>query len=240
MGDHTDVLLALRVQVLRIAEAARQMRRGAEDADAGWLDDVDGIVGRADACRQLIDGRLEPVPEEREPAPRATAVTPALDEAIAEVERRGVCNPGVVRVVVDDEPRVTTGPETLLHILTGLLADACRHARPATPVDVAARDEVVEAHIEVTHHSDGVDRDRLDRLLLRDSAVPQNGYAPGTALNLRLVRALVESHGGYLEVEPEGDRTTVVACLPSPPARLPPGVIDLRERTRGRRGEPRS
>lgn len=235
----TDVLFSVREQVLRIAAAAREVCGAAGSTDPGLSARLEEIVERADRCRQLIDGQVPPTGQQEQAALRTTAVGPAVEEAIRIVERRGLCRTPI-RFVSDGDPTAVVTRETLLRILTGLLADACQHALHGTPVDVAARHDVVEAHIEVTHRGNGADSDRLDAMLVSgEDGAPGDAYAPGIALNLRMVRALVEAHSGYLEVETEGDAVTVVVCLPSPvPSRLTPRVVDLTERVERRRPDP--
>jgi signal transduction histidine kinase len=168
MDDRFNGLRELRIQVLRIAEAARSVHTEAAAAGAVPVGAVQEIRQRADTCRQLIDGHLDPSRPSADMAPLATPVAPVLADAIQAVGRGGGCSVEGVVPAADGTPAVVVSAPTLRRILTGLLEDACGHARPGTHVGVKVRG------------------------------------------------ALVESHGGALEIEADDGGVTVTVCLPSP------------------------
>jgi K+-sensing histidine kinase KdpD len=183
MDDRFSGLLELRIQVLRIAEAARSVHTEAAAAGAVLIGAVQEIIQRADTCRQLIDGHLDPNRPTADMAPLATPVAPVLADAAQAVTRGGGCSVEGVLTAADATPAVVLSAPTLRRILTGLLEDACGHARPGTHVGVKVRGDVVETHIDVIHQPAGIDEGRLQVLSGHGELSHDEDYAAGIALN---------------------------------------------------------
>lgn len=149
-------------------------------------------------------------------------------------------------------PALVTGDNNRLRqVLTNLVANALRHTPAGTPVEVAVG---VYPHatgdfalLEVRDHGGGIaaeDAERVFERFYRVDASRQRGKGGGSGLGLSIVAAVVEQHGGRVDIVPTpGGGATFRVSLPlragtggeddaatAPPGFLPPGgsteVID--------------
>jgi signal transduction histidine kinase len=170
-------------------------------ADADVLADM-----RRDAARlaRLVDDLLV--------LERVGAAEPSLEPlALDDLARRvvGALEEAGDRVVLKDvEPvRVLGEPEALRRVLENLIENALVHG-PADGrvfVGVGARDG--RALLSVRDEGPGLDPAQLDRVFERFWRAPDAAQRPGSGLGLSIVAAVVERHGGRVEVD--GSRFTV-------------------------------
>lgn len=122
-------------------------------------------------------------------------------------------------------PTVVLGDDAALRqVLTNLMANAIRYTPAGTPIEVAVGIVGRTAQLHVIDHGAGVPahlRDRIFERFYRADA-SRNSEHGGSGLGLAIVTALVEAHGGSVEVrDTPGGGATFVAKIPSMPTPPP-------------------
>jgi len=119
-------------------------------------------------------------------------------------------------------PRVDADPDALERVLTNLISNAIKYSPAGSMVRVGARALAGGVAIDVSDSGRGIPAEALGRIFEPYYRVPDAaGAARGTGIGLAVVKALVEAHGGAVEVESAptlGTRVTVV--LPASPGRF--------------------
>ena len=120
--------------------------------------------------------------------------------------------------VADDLPSLWADYERLGQVLGNLLDNALRHTDPGGRVDVAATAAGDELSISISDNGAGVAAEHLARLFDRfyraDAA--RDRQHGGAGIGLSIAKALVDAHGGQIEVHSEGHGrgTTFTVTLP--------------------------
>ncbi|MEO9176948.1 MAG: HAMP domain-containing sensor histidine kinase [Gaiellales bacterium] len=114
----------------------------------------------------------------------------------------------------------------LRQVLLNLLANAANHTPAGTPIDLSTRWENGEVVIEVADHGDGLSKEDVARVFerfFRVDAARFRGDGGGSGLGLAIVAAIVEAHGGRVEVDSTpGNGARFRVCLPgTEPVRAP-------------------
>jgi PAS domain S-box-containing protein len=143
------------------------------------------------------------------------------------LERRPTDLPALLRSVVDRSAEITRGhvvtidvrggippvdadPGRIEQVLGNLLSNAAKYgeAKSAIGVGVEARDGSV--CVDVTNRGHGIAAEDLRDLFKRFSRTraARGGRVTGVGLGLYITKALVEAHGGTIEVESVPDQTT--------------------------------
>lgn len=95
-------------------------------------------------------------------------------------------------------PRADVDPDRLDQMLANLVSNAVKYSQ--APVRVVARGESDEVVIDVVDEGAGIDDEDLERLFEKFHRGANATGTPGTGLGLYITRALVEAHGGQLQV----------------------------------------
>ena len=134
---------------------------------------------------------------------------------VAEVEAG---NPGrATTVELDGDLAGTWDADRLAQAIGNLVGNAFQHGAPGTPVRVRAADEGAEVSVAIQNDGPAIPeagRARLFEPFLRgEGAGTASGRSVG--LGLYIARAIVEAHGGRIEVDSADDRgTTFTVRLP--------------------------
>jgi protein-histidine pros-kinase len=122
---------------------------------------------------------------------------------------------------VDPMPPFQGDPTRLTQVLDNFISNAIKFTPEGGQVEVAIRDEEGSCVIEVADTGVGIEKDEVDRLFdrfYRSRSAGEN-QVRGVGLGLAIAKAIVESHGGTVEVESEpGHGSTFRARLPIKPA----------------------
>ena len=133
--------------------------------------------------------------------------------ALPAAEQRGIelavaCEPG---------PALRADAGRVEQVLTNLVSNAVKFTPRRGRIDVVARHEGGRWTVAVTDTGIGIpaaERDRLFHRFYRGTNAV-SGAMPGTGLGLAITRAIVELHGGRIDLESaEGVGTTVTVVLP--------------------------
>jgi signal transduction histidine kinase len=114
------------------------------------------------------------------------------------------------RLEVPDEPvMIDADPDRLEQVLGNLLDNAVQAPGRDAPVRVRLHTDDGRATVEISDDGTGVPGDLLDRIF--DPFVSSKGPGEGTGLGLAIVAALVERHGGEVELAATGPGGTTFA-----------------------------
>ena len=119
--------------------------------------------------------------------------------------------------VAPDLPLVTADYVQIDQVLTNLLENAARHTPPGTPVIVRARPLDDGVAVSVSDAGPGVDPARAEEIF----EPFRSGTTTTTGVGLAICKAIVDAHGGTIEVRdsPEGGaelRFILCCCLRRP------------------------
>jgi len=190
------------------------------DRGRGFLDVVDRnarrelrLVGDLLALVRIEAGTFSIEPGS---ADLAQIVAEAVEAARPNAERHGVD----LAVDADDLPEFEGDSYRLGQVVDNLLTNAIKFSPDGGHVDVRVGRRDGRATIEVSDSGMGIspeDRERLFERLFRAKGAAAL-QIPGTGLGLTIVKAIVDAHGGEIEVESEeGVGTTFRISLPMRP-----------------------
>jgi signal transduction histidine kinase len=114
-------------------------------------------------------------------------------------------------------PRIEGDPARLAQVLDNLVSNALKFTPSGGTVEVRLRPEDGQAVLEVDDTGLGVPEEEQERLFERffRSSSAMESAIPGTGLGLTITKAIVERHGGTIEVESAPNAgTTVRVRLP--------------------------
>jgi signal transduction histidine kinase len=162
------------------------------------------LVAQIEAHR--VDLRREPVDLATVAARAVEAVRPAASEKNVRVEIDG----GDVPTILGDERRI-------MQVLDNLLSNAVKFSNDGGAVVVEVRGDGASASIAVADTGIGIPADEQGHVFSRffRAQAASELAVPGTGLGLAITRALVDQHGGTIELESrEGEGTRVTVTLP--------------------------
>jgi PAS domain S-box-containing protein len=198
-------------------------RRSAREVCDRQLAHVIGIVDDLGDVARIAGGTLRMRKEE---VSLAEIIANAVDASRAAVERAGQ----VLEVNVPDGPVMLQGDAVrLAQVFQNLLGNAARFSPPGGTVTVSARLEPATkgdpawAVVTVADTGMGIAPDRLPHLFEMFYQDPQDGRRPseGLGIGLAIARAIVEKHGGRMEVKSEGPGTGSEFLVHLPVAEVP-------------------
>jgi two-component system OmpR family sensor kinase len=130
------------------------------------------------------------------------------------------------------DPVTVTGVADDLHRLAGnLVENALIHTPAGTPVTVSVRRDGSSAVLEVADRGPGVARDMRERVFERFARAGGDGTRRGSGLGLAIVRAVVDAHGGRVELlDAGGGGARFVVTLPAASAPAPEPPLAPRQR----------
>lgn len=157
--------------------------------------------------------------ERPRPAPDATgAVHPAaiVRAVVADLEPElAALRP---RLHLGWLPPVAVRAEDLTRLLANLIANALQHRAPVKPrLQIAAchREQMIE--LVITDNGPGIPDEQRARVFEPFFRLPSARHEPGSGLGLAICRAIVESYGGRIWVEPAPGGGSRFCCT-LPPA----------------------
>jgi two-component system phosphate regulon sensor histidine kinase PhoR len=125
-----------------------------------------------------------------------------------------------LRLVAPDElPPIQADPGRLNRVVNNLLSNAIKFSPKGSIITVGVdQPNEAELRVAVTDNGPGIAEEHLNRIFDRFYRVPQSDdeqNAKGSGLGLAIVSAIVEKHGGRVEVESiVGEGTTFLIYLP--------------------------
>ena len=166
------------------------------------------MLGTLTDISQAEHGTMRLRPESLPLTPLATT---AADLYEFEAEEKAVH----IHVEVPPEIRVFADRVRLQQILANLLSNAVKYSRPGGDVRVGATVEEATGQVRLTvrDHGIGIPAAELPRIWERLYRGDNSRSQPGSGLGLSLVRAVVEAHGGRVEVVSQPDVGSTFSVL---------------------------
>lgn len=150
------------------------------------------------------------------PCEAADLVEQALESVQAAADSKHI----EIAVSVADGLRVHADPLRAYQILTNLLGNAIKFAPAGSRIEVSAQGRGTDVLFTVADQGPGIPPEQLDRIFERYQKFAGDGHG----LGLAICRALVEAHGGRIQVRSEpGAGSRFSFTLPSA-SRKPVGV----------------
>lgn len=106
--------------------------------------------------------------------------------------------------------------EGIMEVFTNLVENAIKYNRPDGSIDIDVGGSAGEAVVSVRDTGIGIPLEEKERIFDRFYRVDASrGVTVGSGLGLSIVRAIIEAHGGHVEVESEpGSGSTFTVYLP--------------------------
>ncbi|HEV8207759.1 MAG TPA: ATP-binding protein [Acidimicrobiia bacterium] len=198
-----DASHELRTPVSAVGAYAELFERGAQQRPADLARVLRGVRVETSRMQALIEDLLlltrldEGRPLERQPVELVGLAGEAAEAA------QTISGDWPLSIEADEPVEVTGDRMRLREILDNLLANVRTHTPPGTRTTLRVRQEGDEALLEVADEGPGLDAEDAARVFERfyradPSRARDRG---GTGLGLAVVAALVEAHGGRVEVD---------------------------------------
>jgi two-component system, OmpR family, sensor histidine kinase KdpD len=156
-------------------------------------DQLNRLVGEAAEMGQLDAGMFK---LDLHPHSIQEALQPALEDVKASTE-----NHPVEIQVPSDLPMVRMDAQRIREVLMRLLDNAAKYSGPGTPIKITA--EVKSDRLVISVADRGIGIDSLEQALVFDKfyrGEHQRYTAPGAGMGLPIAKAIVEAHGGAINV----------------------------------------
>lgn len=103
-------------------------------------------------------------------------------------------------------PEIDGDPIRVRQVLFNLLSNALRHTPPSGKITLGGHSENDTVHLSVTDTGEGLEPEQLTSVFDRFYRVDKSRSREtgGSGLGLAIVKAIVEAHGGQVEVSSEG------------------------------------
>jgi len=180
---------------------------------ADCVEESDRVLVMLNTLMDISEAESGTMQLRREPVPLAEVVTRAVDLYRDVADAKGVALGAVAPpdiVVIADRTR-------LEQVAANLLDNAVKYTPAGGRVDVEVRRDAAAAFVEVRDTGPGIPGDELPRIFDRLFRGDTSRAERGLGLGLSLVKAIVEAHGGAVEVSSERGRGSVFTVrLPFP------------------------
>ena len=209
----------LRTPLAAVRGYAELMRRGAANDPEQSRHAAERIEAAGSRMGQLVEDLLllASFDEERPLAQDVVDLHRLVDEAVAEAATAGPDHEWSVEA--GSQHVAVIGDTTRLHqAIANLLANARAHTPAGTSVVVAISSDATTGYLEVRDDGPGFPAELLPRVTERFARgdVSRSRATGGSGLGLAIVKAVVEAHGGQVEVgnAPDGHGALIRVALP--------------------------
>ncbi|MCU1320117.1 MAG: Osmosensitive channel histidine kinase KdpD, partial [Edaphobacter sp.] len=140
---------------------------------------------------------------------RPHAMREAVDLALEAVQPRVCARPIDIRLP-ESLPMVEMDLERIAKVLQHLLENAAKYSAEATPIFISA--EVARGQLVTSVADRGVGVDDLERMMIFDKFYRGQGQryrVQGTGMGLAIAKAIVEAHGGSIDVTSQPSQGSV-------------------------------
>jgi two-component system OmpR family sensor kinase len=198
-----DASHELRTPLTSIRGYAELFRRGAADNPEHLALTMNRIESEATRMATLVDDLLLLARlDQGRPLARERVEVGRLVEDVVDGQR--VVHPDRAYAVQAQDVALLGDEARLRQVLLNLLSNAANHTPGGSPIDVTVRRENGEAVIEVADHGEGLSEEDARHVFERFFRVDKarfRGDGGGSGLGLAIVAAIVDAHGGRVEVD---------------------------------------
>ncbi|OJY68584.1 MAG: two-component sensor histidine kinase [Sphingobium sp. 66-54] len=210
-----DIAHDLRTPLQRVRNRLDAMTNAAtgaahEDQLHAAIQDMDDLLGLFSSLLAISEIEGQSIRAGFKPVP--------LDEAVGEIA-------DIYRPAMEDERRAFTvqtvpvivrGDRRLLqNVVANLLDNALLHTPSGTPVCIGLQHGAEGAVLTVRDEGPGIPPAGHERAFRRLTRLDASRSTPGHGLGLSLVAAIVEAHGGTVEIVPSDTGLTIGMVLPA-------------------------
>jgi signal transduction histidine kinase len=201
----------LRTPLTRLRGTAEMALAGAPDPDryrealADCVEESDRVLVMLNTLMDISEAESGAMQLQREPLPLADVVARAVDLYRDVAEAKGVA----LAVDAPADVVVTADRTRLEQVAANLIDNALKYTSAGGRVDVEVRREGAAALIRVRDTGTGIPGDELPRIFDRLFRGDTSRAERGLGLGLSLVKAVVEAHGGTVNVQSESGRGSV-------------------------------
>ena len=186
-----------------------------DDPDASEA--IDAIERQSGRLQRMIANLLRESHLEHGDAETAVTTFSFADLVTAVIVDHHGAEPRILREFADDLPPIATDRRRLQDVLSNLVDNALKYSMPDTPVTVGARVSEGLLTFWVRDRGIGIGTEDLPRVFERFYQSDQSSTRSygGVGLGLHIVRGLVDSMGGSIDVESEPDEgSTFTVTIP--------------------------
>ncbi|MFN0066177.1 MAG: ATP-binding protein [Limisphaerales bacterium] len=205
----------LRTPLARLRGVAEQALRGPDGADAGrealadCVEESDRVLGMLQAILEVAEAEAGMMPLVRQPVDLRGLLAEVIEMYGCVAEEKGVR----VELAPGEACVASVDPRRLRQVAANLLDNALKYTPAGGAVRLAARAIPLKAMIEIADTGPGIPAAEQELIWQRLYRGDKSRSQHGLGLGLSLVKAVVEAHGGQVDVEsaPGGGATFRVA-----------------------------
>lgn len=121
----------------------------------------------------------------------------------------------LVDIIPEDLPRVSLDERLIRQVFLNIMSNAIKFSSENSEVSVKAQIEDNGLIVSIIDTGIGIQDSRLSEIMEPFGQVndPKLNKGQGTGLGLPIAKAMMEMHGGSLDVDSEVDKGTVVRCI---------------------------
>lgn len=164
---------------------------------ADCVEEADRVVAMLATLMDISEAETGTMALKRERVPIGELVKQTVDLYEDAAEERGIA----IETHVDEALVVPVDRARVRQVLANLLDNAVKYTADGGRVEIAARSEGLDAVVSVRDTGTGIPPDELPRIWQRLYRGDRSRTTRGLGLGLSLVKAIVEAHGGRVDVE---------------------------------------
>jgi len=173
------------------------------------IDEADRLQRLADDLLALARSDASQLPLE----PDSVAIPELLERTRARLAPQAAALGRTIRVEASPDISWILDPNRIEAALGNLVENALRHG--AGPIDLAAAEEGDELELTVSDEGEGFSEEFAERAFDRFARAEAGRTSNGSGLGLAISRAIVEAHGGRIEINRDRERgARVVIRIP--------------------------